>query len=377
MNFDFSEEALAIGEEAKRVLSRHDSVAGARHVLDGKSLYDEALWRLVVKLGWPAAAIPEEYGGSGLAPEVLCMLAYELGRGNAAIPFSSSVYFATSAILAYGTPEQKQRLLPALAEGKKIGTFCFDEGFDAAVTSPPSAEVVADCLSGTKWPVADGTYANFAVVAARADNSADQECGLFIVDLDVDEVVRESLVTLDPTRDYARIHFSLAHAERLGSASLTRDDLHALLARACVPLSFEQLGGAQASLDMAVDYAKLRYAFGRPIGSFQAIKHKLADMYIAVELARSNAYFAAWALASSPSALPLAAATAHVCASNAFHLCSKENIQVHGGFGVTWEADCHLYLRRSKALAALVGGSAYWKEKIVSELIRQPDLIAG
>lgn len=377
MNFDFSEEALAIGEEAKRALARHGSLGGARQVLDGKSHYDEALWRLVVQLGWPAAAIPEEYGGLGLSPEVLCVLAYELGRANAAIPFSSSVYFVTSAILAYGTPEQKQRLLPALAQGDKIGTFCSAEGFDATATGLAVTEVVAGRLSGTKWPVADGTYADFAVVVARDDQSANHGCSLFIVDLDAGEVEREMLVTLDPTRNYARIRFTQAHAERLGSAAPSRDDLDALLSRASVPISFEQVGGAQACLDMAVDYAKLRYAFGRPIGSFQAIKHKLADMYIAVELARSNAYFAAWALAESPLDLALAAATARVCASNAFHLCAKENIQVHGGFGVTWEADCHLYLRRSKGLAALVGGSAYWKEQIVSELIRRPDLIAG
>ena len=149
------------------------------------------------------------------------------------------------------------------------------------------------------------------------------------------------------------------------------------MARASVPLAFELLGGAQACLDMAVEYAKQRYAFGRPIGSFQAIKHKLADMYIAVELARSNAYFAAWALAGDPAKLTVAAASAQVCASNAFQLCAKENIQVHGGFGVTWEADCHLYLRRAKTLAALTGPSSDWKEHIVSELVRRPDLITG
>lgn len=376
MNFDFSEEALAVGDEAKRILARHDSLGGARRVLDGQSLYDESLWRLVVELGWPAASIPEDCGGSGLSDEVICMLAYELGRANAAIPFSSSTYFATGAILAYGSPEQKQRLLPLLATGEAIGTFSLAEGFDATPTGPCACEVVAGRLSGVKWPVPDGACANFVVVAAR-DGVVKDTTSLYIVQLDLPEVERECLTTLDPTRNYARIRFNNAHAERLGSVAIERRDLHNLLARASVPLAFEMLGGAQACLDAAVEFAKQRYAFGRPIGSFQAIKHKLADMYIAVELARANAYFAAWALTGDSTKMPLAAAIAQVSASSAFDLCARENIQTHGGFGVTWEASCHLYLRRSKALSALAGASSYWKEEIVSELVKQPDLITG
>jgi acyl-CoA dehydrogenase len=376
MNFDFSEEALAIGEEAKRTLVRHDSLRGARRVLDGLCPYDEPLWRLVAELGWTAVSLPEAYEGSDLSDEVLCMLAYELGRANAAIPFSSSVYFATMAIRIHGSVEQKQRLLPALGAGKAIGAFALAEGFEATCTGPFSVKVNGALMSGTKWPVMDGTHADFAIVAAT-DGSDDGTCGLYLVDLNAPGVERQRLVTLDPTRDHARIRFDGAHAERLGSMRMSVEDMRTLIARAGVPLAFELLGGAQACLDMAVEYAKQRYAFGRPIGSFQAIKHKLADMYIAVELARSNAYFAAWALAGDPLKLTIAAASAQVCASTAFQLCAKENIQVHGGFGVTWEADCHLYLRRAKMLAALTGPSSDWKEHIVSELVRHPDLITG
>lgn len=376
MNFDFSEEALTIGEEVKRTLARHESLRGARRVLDGFCPYDEPLWRLVAELGWTAVSLPEAYGGSGLSDEVLCMIAYELGRANAAIPFSSSVYVAAMAIGAHGSVEQKERLLPSLGAGKLIGAFGFAEGFEVPFTGPFSAKVSAGRLSGTKWPVVDGTYADFVLVAA-ADDTDDGTCGLYLVDLNASGVERQRLATLDPTRDCARVRFDGVHAERLGSARLSPDDMRALVARASVPLAFESLGGAQACLDMAVEYAKQRYAFGRPIGSFQAIKHKLADMYIAVELARSNAYFAAWALAGDPAKLTVAAASAQVCASNAFQLCAKENIQVHGGFGVTWEADCHLYLRRAKTLAALTGPSSDLKEHIVSEIVRRPDLITG
>ncbi|MEI9987895.1 MAG: acyl-CoA dehydrogenase family protein [Aliidongia sp.] len=133
-------------------------------------------------------------------------------------------------------------------------------------------------------------------------------------------------------------------------------------------MAFEQIGGAQACLDMARDYALERYAFGRPIGSFQAIKHKLADVYIATELARSNAYYGAWALATEAAELPLAAAAARVAATEAFHLASKENIQTHGGMGFTWETDCHLYYRRSKHLALTLGSAPWWQDRVIAEL---------
>jgi alkylation response protein AidB-like acyl-CoA dehydrogenase len=138
--------------------------------------------------------------------------------------------------------------------------------------------------------------------------------------------------------------------------------------RAAVLIAFEQLGGAQACLDMAVDYAKGRYAFSRQIGSFQAIKHKLADMYVAIELGRSNAYYGAWALSTESSQLPLAAAAARVAASEAYYFAAKENIQAHGGMGFTWEVDCHLFYRRAKLLAVQAGGPGVWKEKLVRRL---------
>ena len=176
--------------------------------------------------------------------------------------------------------------------------------------------------------------------------------------------------TLDPSRSHASITFKNTKAEILGPDKHGWTALQETLDRAAVLFAFEQLGGAEACMNMAKDYAMGRFAFGRPIASFQAIKHKIADMYIAVELARSNCYFGAWALSTDASELPTAAATARVSASKAFHECSKENIQTHGGMGFTWEFDCHLYYRRCRQLAANIGSQAVWKNKLINSLER-------
>ncbi len=201
---------------------------------------------------------------------------------------------------------------------------------------------------GTKLPVPDGDVADFAIVAARAADGTPAGVSLYLADLGSGGVTRTPVATVDPTRSHARITFEGAAAEPLGAAGAGWPLVERLLDRAAVLVAFEQVGGAQAALEMASDYALGRFAFGRPIGSFQAIKHKLADMYVAVELARSNAYYAAWALSTKAAELPVAAAAARVAASEAFFHAAKENIQTHGGMGFTWEFDCHLYYRRAK-----------------------------
>ena len=187
------------------------------------------------------------------------------------------------------------------------------------------------------------------------------EVALLLADLTAGTVSRRTLTTVDPSRNHARIDFAGSEVEKLGSQT-GWPLVQRLLERAAILVAFEQVGGADAALEMARNYALERYAFGRPIGSFQAIKHKLADVYVAIELARSNAYYGAWALASDAAELPLAAATARVSATEAFHLASKENIQTHGGIGFTWDVDCHLYYRRSKQLALALGGAAVVEE---------------
>jgi acyl-CoA dehydrogenase len=203
-----------------------------------------------------------------------------------------------------------------------------------------------------------------AIVVAKGDRGI----VLALVDLTSAGVTRAPVETIDPSRSHARIVFDNAPAEALGGPGGGEALLRCVQDRAAVLFAFEQVGGAQRSLEMARDYALERYAFGRPIGSFQAIKHKLVDIYVAIELARSNAYYGAWALARDAAELPLAAAAARVSANDAFFQAAKENIQVHGGMGFTWEADCHLYYRRSKLLSLVLGSTRLWKDRLITQL---------
>ena len=246
---------------------------------------------------------------------------------------------------------------------KKIGAFAHSE----ANTSPTESNIKCSfsdgSLSGTKIAVVDGDVSNLFIVTANNGSGV----GLYLVDGSSDGVEITTQPTLDPSRSHAAVSFNNASATELKS---DWSDVLGLLDRAAVLFSFEQLGGAEACMDMAKEYAMGRYAFGRSIASFQAIKHKLADMFIAVELARSNCYYGAWALSTDAPELPTAAATCRVSASQAFHECSKENIQTHGGMGFTWEFDCHLYYRRCRQLAANIGSQAIWKDKLISSLER-------
>jgi acyl-CoA dehydrogenase len=365
MNFDFSDDAKLLRDEAGRLLREHASLKAVRRILEGEAPYDAALWRRIADQGWVGTAIPEEFGGAGLGYEGLCVLAEQMGRCVAPVPFSSSAYLAAESVLLAGSEAQRKRLLPDLASGKRIGTFALAEGPGNPDPARVRATVARGKLTGTKLPVPDGTLADLALVVAKEEGAG---LGVFAVELSGPGVRRETLKTVDPTRDHARLIFEDAPAERLGPAGTGWDTVRRLLDRAAVLVAFEQVGGAQASLEMARAYAMERYAFGRPIGSFQAIKHKLADVYIVVELARSNAMYGAWALAADAPELPLAAAAARVSATEAFHVAAKENIQTHGGMGFTWEFDCHLYYRRAKTLALALGSAPYWKDRLISEL---------
>jgi alkylation response protein AidB-like acyl-CoA dehydrogenase len=219
-------------------------------------------------------------------------------------------------------------------------------------------------ISGVKLPVADGDVADLAIVLARSGN----DLSLFIVDLSGEGVDRAPIDTVDPSRSHARIEFDHAPGDLLGTPGEGWRLSDTLLNRAAILFAFEQVGGAQACLDMGTEYAKNRYAFGRAIGSFQAIKHKLVDSYVATELARANAYYGAWALGTNARELPLAAAAARVAASEAFNHAARENIQTRGGMGFTWEFDCHLYYRRAKLLSLTIGGERRWKDRLISQL---------
>ena len=363
MNFEFSADQMQLKDIARKFLEKEESVKRARNVLEGEASYDEDLWSKIIEMGFTATSIPEEYGGLGLGYLELCVIAEELGRSLAPTPFSSSVYLASDAVINFGDDSTKQVYLPALAAGEKIGAFAHTESNTSPTESNIECSFSDGSLSGTKIAVVDGDIAGFYIVTAKNDSSV----GLYLVDASSDGVSITAQPTLDPSRSHAAITFSQAKATELKS---DWSDVLNLLDRAAVLFSFEQLGGAEACMDMAKEYAMGRYAFGRSIASFQAIKHKLADMFIAVELARSNCYYGAWALSTDAPELPTAAATCRVSASQAYHECSKENIQTHGGMGFTWEFDCHLYYRRCRQLAANIGSQAIWKDKLISSLER-------
>ncbi|MSP03113.1 MAG: acyl-CoA dehydrogenase [Acetobacteraceae bacterium] len=359
MNFDFSDELKHVRDHARGFLAGECPPSLVRRSLDGDEAYSATLWKEIAALGWVGAAIPEAYGGAGLGYEGLCVLAEEIGRAVAPVPFGSCAYLAAEAILLAGTEAQKREFLPGLADGSTIGCFALAEGNGNPSPTAIRARVTNGELTGVKWPVADGGIADIAIIAARDD--AD-EIGLYLVRCRA--IDRKTLRTVDPTRDQSRFDCDEVPAEKLPAAT-GWDAVQRLMDRAAILFAFEQVGGADASLEMAKKYAMERFAFGRPIGSFQAIKHKLTDVYVALELARSNAYYGAWALTADAAELPLAAATARVSATDAFHIASKENIQTHGGVGFTWAFDCHLYYRRSKQLGLRLGGAPFWKNRLV------------
>jgi len=352
MNFELSEELVQLRDQARRFLADRCPPAVPRRILDTAEPYAAGLWRSVAEMGWTGAAIPEQYGGGGLGRLAVCVLAEELDRAVAPIPFSSSVYLATEAILLFGSERQKQTWLPRLANGEAIGTFAMAEQPGASDPARLRASVSLGRLTGTKFAVPDGDIADFAIVAVNG-------CAghwLHLVELTAAGVSREAATSFDPTRSQARIEFSSVQADPL-PGSTGGETICSLLDYAAVPMAFEQVGGAQAALDMANAYAKERYAFGRPAGCFQGIQDKLADMHIQVEMARSNAHYGAWAVHTNAADLPIAASVARIAACEAGWFVTKENIQAHGGTGVTRQMDWHLSYHRAKLLGLVLGGA--------------------
>lgn len=363
MNFNFSEDQLLMKEEVKKLLDKENSVKRNRNILEGEEKFDKELWNQLVQMGLTATTIPEEYGGIGMGFLELCVIAEELGRGIAPVPFSSSVYLATTAILNSSNEDIKKEFLPKLASGEIIGTFAHSEKTTFPSESGISVAAKSGNITGKKVAVPDGDIANFALVSAT---SGKNKIGLYLVDLSADGVEIDSLETFDPSRSHADISFKNTPAQELSADAW--EGIEKLLDQSAVLFAFEQVGGAEAAMNQAKDYAMGRYAFGRAIASFQAIKHKVADMYISLQLARSNCYYGAWALSNDAPELPTAAATARVSATKAFYECSKENIQTHGGMGATWEFDCHLFYRRARLLSSNIGSQGIWKDKLITSL---------
>jgi acyl-CoA dehydrogenase len=369
MNFDFSDDQKMLRDQAHKFLAEKCTSKTVRAVLQGSQGHDASLWKAISEMGWLGTAIPENYGGLGLGYLELCVIAEELGRVLAPVPFSSTVYLLAEALLVAGSEEQKSKLLPKIAGGEIIGAFARAEGVGPVIPKSIRTTFKGGKLNGRKIAVVDGTDADYAVVLARgSDEPGERGLALALVDLKGKGVTRKAQDSIDPSRKHAEITFNDAVAEPLGKTGEGWQMSSRVFDRAAILMAFEQVGGADTCLAMAKDYAVSRYAFGRPIGSYQAIKHKLADMYVNTELARSNAYYGAWALSTNARELPLAAAAARVAATQAFDYAAKENTQTHGGIGYTWEMDCHLYYKRSRELGLALGAQRSWKDKLVTEL---------
>lgn len=368
MNFDFSDDQKLLKEQVRKFLADKCPTKVVRRVLDGSEAYAEEVWKGLVELGVPGTAIPEEYGGLGLSPLELCVIAEEIGRVAAPVPFDSSVVLATEALKLAGSEAQKKKWLAALAAGEAIGTLAVAEG-----AQPPRPRNIRTTfgggkLNGKKVPVIDGDAATFAIVLANTGGQGDRAVSLVLVDLSQSTVKKQRVETIDPARKHAELTFEGASADLLGAEGEGWSLLERLYDAAAIYFAFAQVGGAEAAMWMARDYALQRQAFGRAIGSYQAIKHKLADCYVKLELARSNAYYGAMMLTDGGADLPLAAAAARIAATDAYDFAAKENIQTHGGIGFTWEADTQFHYRRARVMALSLGGPMAWKDKLVTRL---------
>ena len=288
-------------------------------------------------------------------------------------PYFATVALAANAILNAGSDADKQALLPGIASGETIATLAFTEPSGkwdtAGITMEATKSGDGWVLNGTKSFVIDGHNANLVVVVARvAGTSGTDGIGFFTVAGDAAGLTRTPLSTMDQTRKQAKLEFSNVAASALGTPGDGFAAFSKTLDQAAVLLSNEMIGGAQFVLDMSVEYAKVRVQFGRPIGSFQAIKHKCADMLLEVESGKSAAYYAAWAAAEDNEEVPVVAALAKAYISDAYFHCTAENIQIHGGIGFTWEHDAHLYFKRAKSSEIYLGDATYHRELLAQRI---------
>ncbi|MDH3293884.1 MAG: acyl-CoA/acyl-ACP dehydrogenase [Acidimicrobiia bacterium] len=368
MNFAFSEEQEQLRQFVRSFLEDKSSEAAVREQMETDKGYDDAVWsQMAQQLGLQSLIIPEEYGGQGYGFVELGVVLEEMGRALLCAPFFSGV-MATAALLSSGDDEAKKTHLPGIASGETIATVAFTEENgrwdESGITMEAASSGDGHTLSGTKSFVIDGHVANLVLVAARTGSGV----SLFAVDGDASGLGRESLATMDQTRKQARLTFDNTPATLIGADGDGWNTLSTMLDLAAVALAAEQVGGAQFVLEMAVQYAKDRVQFGRPIGSFQAIKHKCADMLLEVESAKSAAYYAMWCASEMNDELPSVASLAKAYCSEAYFHAAAENIQIHGGIGFTWEHPAHLYFKRAKSSELMFGDPAYHRELLAQRI---------
>ena len=360
----FTEEQQELRSLARRFLAEHSTSEHIRTQMETSDGFDEALWKQMAELGWMGIAVPEEYGGAGYGFVELCVLLEEMGRALLTAPFLSAAVLGTAAILNTASDEQKARLLPGVADGTIRSTLARTESSgrwdEEGVTLTASKSGDGYVLNGTKMFIVDGHTATHLVVVGRLDG----KLAFFWVDGDADGLAKTPLETLDATRKQTKLDFDGTPAELLGSGPVGSAALKKTLAQAVTALAAEAVGGAQWCLDTATEHAKTRIQFGRPIGSFQGVKHKCAEMLIEVEMAKSAAYYAAWTVAEDNDEVPIASSLAKAYCGEAYFHTAADAIQVLGGIGFTWEHDLHLHLRRAKSSEIYLGDGDYHRELI-------------
>ena len=371
VQFAFTDEQEQFRSAIRRFLNDRSPTTEVRRLMVTDEGYDPAVWRqMSEELALPGIHVPEQYGGAGFGIVELCIVTEELGRALLCAPYFSTAVLAANAILSAATDAQKSALLPAIANGTRLATLAVTES--DGNWDPAGIKVVATpdsdgyCLDGVKSFVVDGHVADLLIVAARAPKTTGLAgLALFTIDANAAGVERRLLESMDPTRKIARIDLRGAHANLLGSLGDGAEAILRTLDRAAIALANEMVGGAQTLLDSAVSYAKLRVQFGRAIGSFQAIKHKLADMLLDVELAKSAAYYAAQASAADDPEWPAIASLAKAAASETYLHTAAECIQIHGGIGFTWDNDTHLWFKRAKSSEVFLGQPSYHRELLM------------
>jgi alkylation response protein AidB-like acyl-CoA dehydrogenase len=375
MNLGVSPEQQELRESVRRFLAERAPLSRVRELMDAADAMDADVWRQAAgQLGLQGIAIGEEYGGAGFSFAEQAIVLEELGGALYPGPYLASAVLAATALLAGDDEGARRDLLPGIASGQVIATLAFTE--DDGSWDPASIRLAAAKngdgwrLDGHKSFVLDGYGAGLILVVAASDTvrSGPPELSLFAVEGGAPGMSRRVLPTLDQTRRLARCEFSEVPARLIGSPGAGGAVLAHALDVAAIALAAEQLGGAQRALDMAVGYAKIRQQFGRAIGSFQAIKHRCADLLLEVESLRSAVGYAAAAVAEGSPEVPVLAPLVKAHASEVYSRVAAENIQIHGGIGFTWEHDAHLYLKRAKASELFLGDGSYHRERLAARI---------
>ena len=369
MNFAFSDEQEELRTIVRQFLEAKSPESAVREQMETEVGFDAEVWsQMAEQLGLQSLIIPEAYGGQGFGYVELTVVLEEMGRFLLCAPFFSTVVLATNTLLVAGDEQACASYLPGIADGSTIATLALTEANgrwdESGIEATATASGDAWTITGEKMFVPDGHVANLILVAARTPAGV----SLFAVDGDAAGLTRTALPTMDQTRKQARLTFEGTPATLVGTDGAGWETLSTVLDLAAVGLAAEQVGGAQACLDMAVEYAKVRVQFGRPIGSFQAIKHKCADMLLEVESAKSAAYYAGWCASEMNDELPSVASLAKAYCSEAYFHAAAENIQIHGGIGFTWEHPAHLYFKRAKSSELLFGDPTYHRELLAQRI---------